>query len=70
MALFVPMLALLLLLGLLGPAIDGLGRDVAAVLAASCLTLGASVAILNRPRILVPPHLRDEPGLLRDLRES
>lgn len=35
-----------------------------------CSLIGWLIVLVNRPKILVPPHLRDEPGLLRDSRDG
>lgn len=69
MILFVPMLTLILVLGAInGGPIDGSGLNIVFVLALSSIALAASVVLLNKPRTVVPPHLRHEPGLLQDLR--
>ncbi len=35
------------------------------LLAGLCSLIGWLIVLVNRPKALVPPHLRDEPGLLR-----
>jgi hypothetical protein len=68
---FVPMLTLILVLGTIhhGP-IDGVGLNLVFVLAVSSTSLAACAALVNRPKSVVPPHLRSESGLLRDLRSQ
>jgi hypothetical protein len=36
--------------------------------AVAFLVLAPLVVLTNRPSVVVPPHLRDEPGLIRDLK--
>jgi hypothetical protein len=68
---FVPMLTLTLVLGTInGGPIDGIGLNIVFVLAVSSIALAASVVLANRPKKVVPPHLRDEPGLFRELRSQ
>lgn len=35
-----------------------------------CALIGWLIVLVNRPKTLVPPHLRDEPGLLSSAREQ
>lgn len=39
---------------------------IGAVLILSGVVLGISIVLLNEPHWLVPPHMRDQPGLLAD----
>ncbi len=41
-----------------------------AVLAAIALLLTAAVALYNRPKLLVPPHLRELPGAVDELKDA
>ena len=71
--LFVMMIGAMAVLGLLQPGpLDGVGLDIVFVLAISLVGFSLAVAVFNRPRSLVAPHLRHEPGLIEDLtgRES
>jgi hypothetical protein len=69
--LFVPMLTLILVLGAInGGPIDGMGLNIVFVLAVSSIAFAASVVLVNKPKTVVPPHLRGEPGLFRDLRSQ
>jgi len=36
--------------------------------AVAALPFAISLVLVNRPRVLVPPHLRDEPGLVGELK--
>lgn len=67
-ALFVPMLTVILAQVTISQSpIDGIGLNIAFALAVSSVILALSVVLVNRPKTVVPPHLRDEPGLIRDL---
>jgi hypothetical protein len=65
---FVPILTLILVLGTInhGP-IDGMGLNLVFALVVISTALVASVVLLNKPKRVVPPRLRNEPGLFRDL---
>jgi hypothetical protein len=48
----------------------GFVEDPAFALAMVCVVLACSVRALNRPRFVVPPSLRDEPGALREILDN
>ena len=53
-----------------GYVVQDVAAVVLAVLAGVALLVGAAVALYNRPRLLVAPHLRELPGAVDEWRES
>jgi hypothetical protein len=60
------------------PAIYGIGGDAGLVISvavavldlAAWVVLMATIALFNRPRSLVPPHLRQQPGAVAEWRDA
>ena len=47
---------------------EGVGMAVSAAAFAAGIGVHLAIVLFNRPRALVPPHLRDEPGALAERR--
>lgn len=65
-----PALIAALVLGLAGGASNTTGevaRGVLVVFSFLAVLVIMPIDLLNRPKVLVPPHLRDEPGLIHEL---